>query len=95
MVAGWGAVVTAREAWRRVWRLFRDPFGDASGLDIDDYRWMLARAYEVMNARDEVYERAPRPTDSLDLRISVRWWDTWGTPVGHDRRPRYMRGGPL
>ena len=87
--------MSAREAWRRVWRLFRDPFGDASGLDIDDYRWMLARAYEVMNARDEVYERAPRPTDSLDLRISVRGWDTWDTPVGHDRQPRYMRGGPL
>ena len=87
--------MTAREEWRIAWRLFRDPTFADSGLDPDEYARLITLAYVVMNARDEVYERAPRPTDSLDLLISVRGWDTWDTPAGHDRRPRYMRGGPL
>jgi len=91
MVAGWGAVMTARGAWRHCWRAARSH-------RLPDHRRYVVfyrQATNCLNARDEAMARAPESTDSLDLRITVRGWDTWDTPVGHDRRPRYLRGGPL
>ena len=87
--------MTAREEWRIAWAAARRWPSVGVGDEPLPMVGLYLLAVQCLDDRYKAIARAPRSTDSLDLRITVRGWDTWDTPVESEPRPRYMRGGPL
>ena len=87
--------MTAREEWRIAWAAARRWPSVGVGAEPLPIHELHLLAVQCLASRRRTMARAAKSTDLLDLRITVRGWDTWDTPVESEPRPRYMRGGPL